>query len=191
MRRMKEIAELKSGMSQLRIRETFSDEAPVYFFYGQSEMENDLAGIGVSDSGHSPKQIRTFDEVSILESGAVVFSLISGKATVVGVVHGGYIMTQNFVKLTPRPAVDPFYLAYLLNENADVKRQLLSGQQGSTTMRCTVRQLCDLAFPDLPSVEVQKVIGALYFNQLKLNALKKHQADLETALVLGKIKGVQ
>lgn len=58
-------------------------------------------------------------------------------------------------------------------------------------MRCTVRQLCDLAFPDLPSVEVQKVIGALYFNQLKLNALKKHQADLETALVLGKIKGVQ
>lgn len=191
MPKMEEVAELKGGISQLRIREALTDGAPTYFFYGQPELETDLAGISTADNGGGAKQIRTLDKVSVLTSGAVAFSLISGKAAVVGAAHDGYILTQNFVKLTPRSSVDPFYLAYLLNENADVRHQLLSGQQGSATLRFTVKQLSAVLLPDFPSLEVQSVIGELYFNQLKLNALKKHQADLGTALVLGKIKGVR
>lgn len=96
--------------------------------------------------------------------------------------------TQNFVKITPSSSVDVRYFVYLLNENDDIRRQLLKGQQGSKVLKYTIKQLSDLFIPDLPPLEMQQIIGELYFNQLKLSALKRHQSVLETKLVMGKIR---
>jgi hypothetical protein len=45
-----------------------------------------------------------------------------------------------------------------------------------------------LIFPIPPPLEKQRVIGELYFNQLKLAALKKRIAELETKLIIEKLK---
>jgi restriction endonuclease S subunit len=184
--KMTELVELKSGTPQFRIKESLDADAPTYFFFGQSEMEDDL--IGIETHSGSRKQIRTSDNVGTLKSGDLVFSLISGKSTIVRSGHNGYLFTQNYVKLAPAPTIDAGYLVYMLNEDADIKRRLQSGQQGSVTLKFTIRQLSDLIIPIPPPIEKQQVIGELYFNQLRLSALKKRVVASETTLMLEKLK---
>lgn len=184
--RMIEFAELNSGTPQFRIQESLDVDAPTYSFFGQLEMEDGLIGIETLDVRR--KQIRTSDNVSTLTSGDLVFSLISGKASIVRSFHNGYLLTQNYVKLTPAITIDAEYLAYMLNEDVEIKRQLQSTSQGSVTMKFTIRQLSDLSFPVPPPLEKQQMIGELYFNQLRLTALKKRVADAETALLVNKLK---
>jgi len=183
---MTELVELNSGTPQFRIKESLNADAPTYFFYGQPEMEDDL--IDIETHGDNGKQIRTYDNVSTLEKGDLVFSLISGKATIVRSSHSGYLFTQNYVRLAPAPQVDAEYIAYMLNEDTDIRRQLHNSQQGSVTMKFAIRQLSDLLFPYPPPIEKQRAIGELYFNQLRLAALKKRVATLETALIIEKLK---
>ncbi|WP_139652415.1 restriction endonuclease subunit M [Raoultibacter phocaeensis] len=181
-----DVVELTSGTPQFRIQESFSDEAPVYILYGQPEMDDDLNGLStVRDARRS---IRTFDRVSTVNAGDVIFSLISGKATVVQENHAGYLFTQNFVVLIPSESIDAKYLVFMLNENCEIKRQLQSGQQGSAVLKYTIRQLSNLALPNLPVIEEQRIIGDLYFNQLKREALMNRIAANETLFLLGKIK---
>ncbi len=183
---LSDIAKLESGPSQFRIRESSCVAATVYYLYGQAELEADLVGPEFGKKG--ARQIQTEEEISTLQSDDLVFSLISGKAAIVGSNHNGYVFTQNFARIVPDAMVSSPYLAYLLNENDDVKHQLAVSQQGSTAMRFTVRQLTSLCLPELPSIEVQEAVGGAYFSQLRLAALKKRQADLETTLMLGKLK---
>ncbi|WP_215904616.1 restriction endonuclease subunit S [Parasphaerochaeta coccoides] len=179
---MVEMAELNSGFPQFRITESGDSDAPVYFFFGQPEMENDLTGVE-THSG-SRKQIRTFDHVGTLQSGDLIFSLICGKAAMVRCGHDGYLYTQNYVKLFPAPAIDARYLVYMLNEDANIKCQLQSGQQGSVTVRFSIRHLSNLVFPIPPPMEKQRVIGEVYFNQLRLAALKKRSPQRKPHWVL-------
>ena len=134
------------------------------------------------------KQIRTFDEVITTSVGDVVFSLLSGKAAIVQKDHDGLLLTQNYVRLVPLDVLNADYLVYLLNEDQSIRHQLRISQQGSITMKYTLKQLRELRFPVLPSLERQQLIGETYLNQLKLDTLRKRAAELETALVLGKIK---
>lgn len=182
---LKDITIIESGTSQFRINETQGKDVPIRFFYGQAELEADLTSLA---SSIDPKQIRTSDEVSTLKDGDLVFSLISGKSTIVKPWHEGYAFTQNYVRIAPAPLIDACFLAYLLNENEEIKRQLAIGQQGSITLKYTVRQLSNLQLPNLLPIKRQKIIGDLYFRQLKLAALEKRLADSETKLVLQKLK---
>lgn len=180
------IVELVSGTPQFRIAETLNDGAPVYYFYAQSDIEEDLTGLSAKVANR--RQIKTFDAVNTVLTGDVVFSLISGKAAMVQAVHSGYLFTQNYVVLIPSVRIDSRYLVYMLNENREVGRQLQSGKQGSATFKYTIRQLSALMIPCLPPKEKQGVIGELYFSQIRLNALRKRASELETTLVLEKIR---
>lgn len=184
---LKDITALESGSPQFRIKESLGANVPIYRFYSQVELDSDLIDRASDES--LAKQIRTADVVSTLQNGDLIFSLISGKAAIVRPSHSGYLFTQNYVRVVPEAKVDPSYLAYALNEDDAIRKQLHIGQQGSATMKYAVKQLAELRIPRLPSVDTQRTIGELYFNQLKLTALKKHQAELEARLVLGKMKG--
>lgn len=184
--RLHALVEIESGTPQFRIKESLSKTAQTYSFYGQTNLEGDLAGI--STPAEAGKQVRTEDNVTTLHAGDLVFSLISGKAAIVNAEHSGYLLTQNYIRLNPSEMVDAKYLAYLLNEDADIKRQLTLGQQGSSVMKFTVKQLSELEFSTLPSLEKQALIGNLYFNGLKLESLKKQRASLETLLLKEMIK---
>lgn len=187
--RLKDIVTLESGSPQFRIRETSNADAPIYRLYGQTELDSDLIDQTYDDV--LARQVKTADMVTTLQNGDLVFSLISGKASIVRPLHNGYLFTQNYVRVVPEAEVDPAYLAYMLNEDDAIKKQLHIGQQGSATMKYTIKQLGELRVPRLPSVGTQRTIGELYFNQLKLTALKKHRAELEAQLVFGMMKGVR
>lgn len=181
-----DVVELKSGTPQFRLIETSDPEAPVYCFYGQQELEADLTGMG--GDADCAKRIRTHDAVEVLSADDLVFSLMSGKAALVSERHEGYLLTQNFSKLAPSPMIDARYLVYLLNEHKGVRRQLTLGQQGSFTMKYTVRQLTDLLLPDLPSWATQEAIGGLYFNINRITALRHDVAEKEKLVAMGRIK---
>ena len=178
--------EVSSGTPQFRIAESSDAAAPVYTFYSQADLEDDRTAPMARKE--LKKQIRTFDQVSTVSTGEVVFSLLSGTAAVVQSDHDGYLITQNYAVLAPSKALDARYLVYLLNENPQIKRQMHLGQQGSVTMKYTLRQLYDLKLPDLPSLGKQECIGELYLSQLRLAALKKRSSELETSLVLAAIR---
>lgn len=184
--RLDHITEFVSGSPQFRITEIKDDKAPLYTYYRQSEIENDLTGMGSNSDDR--KQVRTFDQVNTLCQGDLVFSLISGKATIVSARHEGYLYTQNYVKLITVNHVDSKYLVYLLNEDRFIRKQLLLGLQGSQVLKYTLKQVKDLELLHLPTLGKQEIIGELYFNQLRSEALKNRVTRLETILVLERLE---
>lgn len=188
MKRLKDLIQLSSGSPQFRIAESTLATAPQYYFYGQQEMENDLVEIEMNKE--APKTIRTFDEVNTLKEGDVLFSLISGKTTIVKGVHQGYLYTQNYVKLELGDKIDSRYIVYLLNESEYIKKQWLMGLQGSAVLKHTVSQLRELELPKLHTIKKQRIIGSVYFDQLRLQALKTRAAETEKMLTIKKLKGV-
>ena len=180
------VIEMSCGQAQFRIVETTDLQAPIYCYYSQANLEYDLF---LSSDLESLKQIRTFDSInSLLSTGDVIFSLISGKATIVSKQHQGFLYTQNYVKLIPKNQIDANYLVYLLNENAVIKKQLSRGLQGSQVLKYTTNQLKSLKLPKLPCLSEQWLIGEIYLKQHKLSYLKQRVAHLEKLLVLHQLQ---
>ena len=188
MRKLSELVELVSGSPQFRITEAFDEKALLFTYYSQTDLMDDL--VGMISSNVDNKQIRTNDTVNILCAGDVVFSLITGIATMVRKEHEGYLYTQNYVKLLPDHNVDSKFLVYLLNENKSIKKQFIVGLQGSQVLKYTLNQLKELEIGEIPSIDKQKIIGLVYFNQLRLEALRNRVAELETKIRLAKLEEV-
>lgn len=186
MKKLSETVEFVSGSPQFRITEVFDVNAPLYTYYGQSDLDDDL--VDIVSSNVDNKQVRTQDKVNTLCTGDVVFSLISGTSTIVRKVHEGYLYTQNYVKLIPNENVDSKYLVYLLNEDKSIKKQFLMGLQGSQVLKYTLKQVKELELPELPSSWKQQMIGKVYFNGLRLQALRNRAANSETTILLAKLE---
>ena len=184
--RVTEFITFESGSPQFRIKETVDKAAPLYFFYGQNELESDLSQIEMNQS--ETKSIRTFDPVLTVAEGDIVFSLISGKAAIVGKNHAGFLITQNYLRLVVDTPVIPSYIVYLLNEDLSIKHQFQLSLQGSSTLKHTVKQVKELRLPALPTIERQSLIGKLYLKQLHLEALQKHLIELKTKRLLFRLK---
>lgn len=188
MKKLNELVELVSGSPQFRITEMFDKKIPLFTYYSQTDLTDDLVGIISRDVDN--KQVRTNDKVNTLFDGDVVFSLITGIATMVRKEHEGYIYTQNYVKLVPSQNIDSRFLVYLINENKIIKKQFMVGLQGSQVLKYTLKQLKELEIPKIPTIDKQKIIGQVYFNQLRLQALRKRVAELETTMRLAKLEEV-
>ena len=186
--KIEDIITIMTGTPQFRIKESLSDTAPTYYFYGQQDLENDIVNLELSKE--SPKTISTLDELNLVYEGDILFSLISGRTTIVNKKHQGYLYTQNYVKLIPKNVVGSKYLVYLLNESDLIRKQWSKGLQGSAVLKHTVKQLRELELPKIHSYEKQKIIGDIYFKQLRLQALKMRVADAEKLLTIEKLKGV-
>lgn len=186
MKKLEDIVEFVSGSPQFRIKAAPDDTAPLYTYYGQPDLEADL--VGMDSNGVDRKQVRTLDKVNTLCQGDVVFSLISGKSTIVGLKHQGYLYTQNYVKLVAGNMIDSKYLVFLLNEDQSIGKQFQMGLQGSQVLKYTLKQVKELEVPDLPTIDKQRLIGELYFNQLRLEALRNRAANSETTIVLEKLR---
>ena len=182
---LSDVVEFVSGSPQFRITEVFDADAPLYTYYGQLDLADDLVDMNRNIDN---KQVRTHDKVNTLYTGDVIFSLISGDSTIVRKERKGYLYTQNYVKLIPNKNIDPMYLVYLLNEDQSIKKQFLIGMQGSQVLKYTLTQVKELKLPKCPSIEKQQMIGKLYFNQLRLQALRNHVAKSETRILLAKLK---
>lgn len=183
---LQDAMEVIGGTPQFRIVEDVNGIAPVYTFYTQADLECDLKGVAYSTPDR--KRIRTNDKVLTVATDDVIFSLLSGTATMVRVERSGFLLTQNYVLLENMCGYNARYLVYLLNEDKVIRRQLAMGRQGTSTMKYTIRQLAGLELPSPPPLEVQQRIGDVYFDQLKVEALKMRVAELETKLVFAEIE---
>lgn len=186
--KLSELVELVSGTPQFRIVEVSNPKAPVFTYYTQTDLNDDLVGIISSDVDN--KQVRTNDKVSTLSTGDVLFSLITGKATIVRKEHEGYLYTQNYVKLLHAEDIDSKFLVYLMNESKAIRKQLMLGLQGSLVLKYTLTQLRDLEIKKIPSIDRQKIIGQVYFNQLRLKALRNRVTELEAKIRLAELEEV-
>lgn len=146
-----------------------------------NDLTDDLVGINLLSG--EPKKIRTRDEVSIVFPQDIIFSLISGTASIVGKDHQGYLYTQNYVRVKPDKNIAPKYLIYLLNENRAIRKQFQLGLQGTTVLKYTLAQLKEIELPSLPSLHEQQIIGEVYFKQLRV-------ADYKMKVLLNKLEGV-
>lgn len=186
MKKLSELVGVVSGSPQFRITEVFDDKTPLFTYYSQTDLTDDLVSIISVDV--EKKQVRTNDKVNTLCYGDVVFSLITGIATIVSKEHTGYLYTQNYVKLLPSNKIDSKFLVYLINENKAIKKQFVLGLQGSQVLKYTLKQLKELEIPKIPSIDKQRIIGQVYFNQLRLQALRNRVAQLETTIRLAKLE---
>ena len=186
--KLSELVELVSRTPQFRIVEVSNPKAPVFTYYTQTDLNDDLVGIISSDVDN--KQVRTNDKVSTLSTGDVLFSLITGKATIVRKEHEGYLYTQNYVKLLHAEDIDSKFLVYLMNESKAIRKQLMLGLQGSLVLKYTLTQLRDLEIKKIPSIDKQKIIGQVYFNQLRLKALRNRVTELEAKIRLAELEEV-
>ena len=82
MGRLSEFVKFESGSPQFRIKQSTDTKAPVYTYYSQTDLFDDLSGI-ISNDDLIKKQIKTNDSVCILAESDLVFSLISGTAAIV------------------------------------------------------------------------------------------------------------
>ena len=169
---IKDIFHSNTGVSQYRLEESTSEDAVLYTLYGQNELYEDLTGVPGSMSDR--KQIRTEYKGSTLKAGDLIFSTISGIATLVTSDHEGYLFTQNYVRMEPlNTPIDKKFMAYLINENSKIKRQLK-----------------EIQLPKLPSIETQRIMGDIYFKQLRLRALKQRVADNTYRKAINMLQGV-
>lgn len=175
-----------SGSPQFRITETIDEEAPSYQIYSQNDLLEDLTGI--KHNNIENKKVRTKDNVCTLSNGDILFSLISGTASIVGKAHEGYLYTQNYIKLFTDASIDAKFLVYLLNENSFIKKQFQVGLQGSAVLKYTLKQLKAIELPNLPSSDRQMLIGEIYWKQMRVEALKHQLAKSETKLVFRQLE---
>ena len=165
-----------TGISQYRIEESNRSDAKVYTLYGQNELYEDLYGV----------------PGAIAREGDLLFSTISGEATIVSAEHDGYVFTQNYARMEPMSRlVDRKYMAYLINENQSIKRQFKQNLQGSQVIRYSLKLLKEIALPELPSIEIQRVIGDIYFKQLLLRSLRQRVAENTYRLSIAMLQGVE
>ena len=186
MHKLTHYAELLGGTPQFRIVEAASQGAPLYNVFGQNDLLEDLTGI----KNHSieNKRVRTNDDVCTLANGDILFSLISGTATIVSKEHEDFLYTQNYVKLLTDAGINEKFLVYLLNENSFIKKQFQVGLQGSSVLKYTVKQLRTIQLPNLPSLNRQKLIGEIYWKQMRVEALKHRVAQSETELIFRQLE---
>lgn len=185
---LRDVVEVTSGSPQFRISESITAEGAIYKYYGQTEVENDL--INMEATKENPRTIQTIDKVNTICEGDIIFSLISGRATLVRKEHEGYIYTQNYLKLVPDDSIDKNYLIFLLNESEDIARQWNSGLQGSIVIKHTVKQLKELELNNIPTITNQVIVGDIYIKQLRLKALKERVAKNEDILIKRILKEV-
>lgn len=87
--------------------------------------------------------------------------------------------------------VDRKYMAYLINESQSIKRQFKQNLQGSQVIRYSLKLLKEIALPELPSIEIQRVIGDIYFKQLLLRSLRQRVAENTYRLSIAMLQGVE
>lgn len=181
-----------TGISQYRIEESNRSDAKIYTLYGQNELYEDLYGVPGAMSDRKQIKVDGMGPGAIAREGDLLFSTISGESTIVSAEHDGYVFTQNYARMEPMSRlVDRKYMAYLINENQSIKRQFKQNLQGSQVIRYSLKLLKEIALPELPSIEIQRVIGDIYFKQLLLRSLRQRVAENTYRLSIAMLQGVE
>ncbi|HEL1656652.1 TPA: restriction endonuclease subunit S [Streptococcus suis] len=170
--KLEELALFTGGSLQVRLDTTSWEDARDYILYNQQHHQ--LDGYEVIEEVIDSRTVTTDREVTLLEEGDLLFSLLSGKAVLVRAEHAGLLYTQNYIKIEPIAKLDKVFLLYLINESSAIRRQFYQSLQGSEVMKYTVKQLKSLQLGALPPLDSQQKLGKIYLDGLALR--QKRQA---------------
>lgn len=174
--KLEELAHFTGGSLQVRLDTTSWEDARDYILYNQQHHQLDGYEVieEVIEEVIDSRTVTTDREVTLLEEGDLLFSLLSGKAVLVRAEHAGLLYTQNYIKIEPNAKLDKVFLLYLINESSAIRRQFYQSLQGSEVMKYTVKQLKSLQLGALPPLDSQQKLGKIYLDGLVLR--QKRQA---------------
>ncbi len=181
-------AEIINGTAQFRIVESINNSDHDYVVYDQNHLIADLTFESRSENKIA-KHIRTSNSVQTLNSGDLVYSLVSGMAAIVSEKHSGFLQTRNYLKIVPNGTYDKQYLAFMLNESRDVRRQIAKNIQGSVIVKLSSEVVSNIDIQET-NFEIQRKIGGTYMNYQKVSSLRAKKQELEKSLLIGTLESL-
>lgn len=179
------LAKIQSGSPQFRIKESNDASAIKYTMYDQNHLNADIEYDKYFKQLIS-KIVQTYDEVKVTKEGDLIFSLISGQASIISKRYVGLLVTQNYLIIQPNDNLKKEYLQFLLNEHKDIKKQVQILAQGSSVMKYTAEMVKKLRL-SLPSIEKQIIVGDTYTNLQRLESRKKRRRLLRRKIILSEL----
>ncbi len=117
--------------------------------------------------------------------GDVLIGISSGNAMVIEKNRAGKLVLSNFavIRIENKKKLDPYYLCWLINENSDVKKQLLPLYQ--KTSRVVVIPISTFKDIEIECCDIDKQIkiGKAYDLSRRLIRIKKLKADVTHRMI--------
>lgn len=165
------------------IDEGFGSGAPVYPCYGPAEMEQDLSG-GINEADPMEQEaIHTCRNASVFRKGDIALSMTNPKAAVIGELSDGMVQTSDFLKIIPSEDLDPWFFVWLINENEEIQLLLLDDTKDTAVPTVSLEYLEELQDFPVPPLEIQKMLGQLYYASKRQSAVKEKVMKLEEMYV--------
>lgn len=102
------------------------------------------------------------------------------------------LLLSNFclVRVNDTNLLDPYYFAWLFNENSIMKHQLTSSTQGQSYVKMiTLDVIRDLEL-DLPPINKQILIGKIYYQSIRKNRYERRLIELKQLLLNKKLENI-
>ena len=161
--KLKKVLSMKLGLNLSRQKD--KEDIPIYT---NKDMLDDLEQIEVD----KPEEaiIPFEDGTHTVHSGDVVY-------------NDGKSINQNFAKIIfDDKHIDSKFICYLLNESSEIEKQKFISLQGSIIKKLSPSVIYEFDVR-LPDLEQQQLIGNLYFDWLKRQALIKKEQELEDKMM--------
>lgn len=126
------------------------------------------------------------------QTGDVLVGLSSGNAMVIEKERAGKLVLSNFavIRIKDKKKLDPYYLCWMINENNDIKRQLLPlYQKTSRVVVIPISTFKDIEIECCP-IDKQVKIGKTYDLSRKLVRTKRSKVDTAKKIINYSLKEV-
>lgn len=174
--KLKNISKIKVGLNSREMLKHNRNK------YTAENLEEDLL------AGYKKEDKQDSSDDAITQGGDLVFNLMTKKAAVVSLKNSQKILSQIYLKIViDYKIIDPWFLCFILNESSDVKHQFHKIMEGTVLKRITKNNLETINI-DLPDINIQKKIGAIYRLYLKQIKLIKKKNELEKIFLYTSLK---
>lgn len=184
---------IKAGGLTSKIQISHSEKAPVFYIYNMDHLNSDLIQSDDEDDLSRTSTISTVSEASRVETtceGDLLYCLMNQTAAIVQKKHSGFILTPNFVRMTPKANVSKSYLLFLLNCSESIMKQINMGSGVSVAKRASLRSVLEAEIDPLPDLKTQEIVGNTYLQQMHLYYLRKKSNEDKNTFVVEALKKV-
>lgn len=130
------------------------------------------------------------DKCLFVEKKDVVIGLSSQNAMVISNERAGKLLLSNFchIRINKPEILEPNYLVWLFNENTIFKNRLTNSMQGTAYVKMITLDTIRSITLDIPSIEIQRIIGRVYSCSIERDRLAKKEIELKKKLLNKKLE---
>jgi restriction endonuclease S subunit len=177
-----QVVEFNSGINPYRKNKNSLDiKADSSNFYTIDDFEKDYRDI---------QDIRfSRESCSHLQAGDIIYNLASNKAAIVSCVNEGKIFNHTFLKLRSNE-LENVYLLYLLNDDKNIKNQIMSSLEGSSKIKRITRKNLGLLEIENLDINEQRKISKIYLKMKELRNDMEEEIQIIEYLTNNKIREI-